>query len=121
MAEETSEKRRGQGFWTSVPGILTAIAGLITATATLLGVLFAAGVLHAPSHDPSRATGNDQPLPTPSFQGARKQGILVVRNGETASLDTGSSGGILGDFELFLDRDSGKASIAQLFNGVHFS
>jgi hypothetical protein len=41
-----NEARRGS-FWTTLPGILAAIAGLMTATGTLVGALYAAGVIGA--------------------------------------------------------------------------
>jgi hypothetical protein len=42
-----------RSFWTTLPGILTGLAAVVTAVATLLGVLYASGVIGRKSGEPT--------------------------------------------------------------------
>ena len=93
--------------------------------------LFAAGVLpissdtaSAGSASGSNSHGAGVTAP-PSWEGVGKQGLLVVKNGELASLDRGaaavSAGSSPVDFMLFIDRDTGRAHFDTIFNNVYFA
>ena len=65
-----AEKQRSQGWWQTVPGILTATAGIITAIAGLIAALNQAGVFaKAPTHieqPPSNITTAPPPTGLPA-------------------------------------------------------
>ena len=68
-----AEEQRSQGWWQTVPGILTATAGIITAIAGLIAALHQAGVFtSAPKQvqPPPSSSATTAPPPTSPPAGA---------------------------------------------------
>ena len=57
MSDTPDVGRRGGGFWTTLPGLLTAVAGLLTALTALIGILYQAHII-----GPKEPQGGDPPV-----------------------------------------------------------
>lgn len=74
MTEDQNSKR---SFWTTLPGILTGCAAVITAAATLIGALYAAGIISQQGSSPTPTRPSVQT--TPVTESAPSEGALRIQ------------------------------------------
>lgn len=120
-----TESSRRRSWWTTLPGVLTGIASVITAIAALLGALQVLGVFDkekmpagaantvtpgVTSTPSGQAADPPTVAPTPTWVGALRSGVLVMKNGDAADLKSGKTGFAVGTDLYAFTGTSGQVS-----------
>jgi hypothetical protein len=74
-----SENEKQNGFWTTLPGMITAVGGIITAIAGLIATLHSAGIFSSQNTQASSATPAQVQANTPSCTQQGNSGTFEVK------------------------------------------